>query len=126
MLVTAGITMAGGVKVDAGLPSYTTASGVSGNIKSVGSDTMNNLMALWAEGFRAQTDDNKTYQNNVAIAKHSQRDRWILTAWRPCNRTWGNKRCPCLHSDPIFPDCAPGETVYCHGRVLFHEGHDIE
>jgi phosphate transport system substrate-binding protein len=52
MLVTAGITMAGAVKVDAGLPSYTTASGVSGNIKSVGSDTMNNLMALWAEDFK--------------------------------------------------------------------------
>ena len=26
--------------------------GVSGNINSVGSDTMNNMMALWAETFR--------------------------------------------------------------------------
>ncbi len=39
------------VKVDAGIPVYTKASGVSGNINSVGSDTMNNLMALWCEGF---------------------------------------------------------------------------
>ncbi|MCA8942783.1 MAG: PstS family phosphate ABC transporter substrate-binding protein [Planctomycetes bacterium] len=41
-------------KVDPKLPSYVKTSGVSGNIKSVGSDTMNNLMALWAEGFQKQ------------------------------------------------------------------------
>jgi phosphate transport system substrate-binding protein len=40
------------VKLDAGLPAYQKASGVSGNINSVGSDTMNNMMALWAETFR--------------------------------------------------------------------------
>lgn len=39
------------VKVDADIPSYAKTSGVSGNINSVGSDTMNNLMALWCEGF---------------------------------------------------------------------------
>ena len=42
-----------GLTVDPNLPDYSNAaSGVSGNIKSVGSDTMNNLMTLWAEGFR--------------------------------------------------------------------------
>jgi len=51
-VVVAGITMAGGVGVDAKLPTYKAVSGVSGSIKSVGSDTMNNLMALWAEDFR--------------------------------------------------------------------------
>jgi phosphate transport system substrate-binding protein len=39
------------VKVDKKLPEYTPVNGVSGNIKSVGSDTMNNLMTLWAEQF---------------------------------------------------------------------------
>ncbi len=39
------------VKVDAGIPEYTKTSGVSGNINSVGSDTMNNLMTLWCEEF---------------------------------------------------------------------------
>lgn len=35
------------------LPAYTRAAGeVSGSLKAVGSDTMNNLMALWAEGFK--------------------------------------------------------------------------
>ena len=42
-----------GVAVDPKLPSYTPVQGVSGNIKSIGSDTMNNLMALWAEGFNS-------------------------------------------------------------------------
>lgn len=40
------------VNVDAALPQYKPVAGVSGNIKSVGSDTMNNLMTLWSEGFR--------------------------------------------------------------------------
>jgi len=40
------------VRVDPSLPSYQKTSGVSGNINSVGSDTMNNMMALWAETFR--------------------------------------------------------------------------
>jgi phosphate transport system substrate-binding protein len=39
------------VKVDAGMPSYQRTSGVSGNVNSIGSDTMNNLMTLWAEAF---------------------------------------------------------------------------
>jgi len=39
------------VEVDPKLPDYKPGTGVSGNLKSIGSDTMNNLMALWAEGF---------------------------------------------------------------------------
>ena len=44
--------MSAQVKVDDKLPAYETTRGVSGTVKSVGSDTMNNMMALWAEGFR--------------------------------------------------------------------------
>jgi phosphate transport system substrate-binding protein len=40
------------VKVDTALASYEPVAGISGNLKSVGSDTMNNEMTLWAEGFR--------------------------------------------------------------------------
>jgi phosphate transport system substrate-binding protein len=39
------------VKVDASIPAYQRASGVSGTLNSVGSDTMNNLMTLWGETF---------------------------------------------------------------------------
>ncbi|MCG3147862.1 MAG: Phosphate-binding protein PstS [Verrucomicrobiae bacterium] len=42
---------AGAVQVDPAIPAYTATSGVSGNLKSIGSDTMNNLMTLWGEGF---------------------------------------------------------------------------
>ncbi|MDX1555408.1 MAG: phosphate ABC transporter substrate-binding protein PstS family protein [Xanthomonadales bacterium] len=39
-------------EVDANLPAYEKASGVSGNLSSVGSDTLANLMTLWAEEFK--------------------------------------------------------------------------
>ena len=39
------------LSVDSKIPSYKKVSGVSGQISSVGSDTMNNMMALWCEGF---------------------------------------------------------------------------
>jgi phosphate transport system substrate-binding protein len=39
------------IQVDPALPSYQKTAGVSGNVNSVGSDTMNNLMTLWAEAF---------------------------------------------------------------------------
>ncbi|MBN2492422.1 MAG: PstS family phosphate ABC transporter substrate-binding protein [Planctomycetes bacterium] len=45
-------TLSAQVKIDEKLPEYRPVQGISGSIKSVGSDTMNNLMALWAEGFR--------------------------------------------------------------------------
>jgi phosphate transport system substrate-binding protein len=38
--------------VDAALPNYEVVSGVSGTLTSVGSDTLNNVMTLWAEQFR--------------------------------------------------------------------------
>jgi phosphate transport system substrate-binding protein len=41
-----------GAMVDADIPAYQRASGVSGNISSVGSDTLANLMTLWAEEFK--------------------------------------------------------------------------
>jgi len=45
------------VKLDPALPPYKVVSGVSGNLSSVGSDSLNNLMTLWAETF------NKHYPN---------------------------------------------------------------
>ncbi len=42
------------IKLDPALKGYIKVSGVSGNVNSIGSDTLNNLMTLWAEGFRKQ------------------------------------------------------------------------
>ncbi|MFO7602730.1 MAG: phosphate ABC transporter substrate-binding protein PstS family protein [Gammaproteobacteria bacterium] len=39
-------------QVDKALPDYQKASGVSGNLSSVGSDTLANLMTLWAEEYK--------------------------------------------------------------------------
>ncbi len=41
------------VAVDASIADYKTVSGVSGNLNSIGSDTLNNVMTFWAEGFKA-------------------------------------------------------------------------
>jgi len=48
--------------VDPKLPEYKVVTGVSGNVNSIGSDTLNNLMTLWAEDFK------KSYPNvNIQI-----------------------------------------------------------
>jgi phosphate transport system substrate-binding protein len=39
------------MKIDPGIVAYQKVSGVSGNLNSVGSDTMNNMMTLWSESF---------------------------------------------------------------------------
>ena len=38
--------------VDPKLPEYKATTGVSGNVNSIGSDTLNNLMTLWSEDFK--------------------------------------------------------------------------
>jgi len=53
--VAAGVATASAVAaVDPALPAYEKTSGVSGNLSSVGSDTLANLMTLWAEEFKRQ------------------------------------------------------------------------
>src|SRR5690349_14893298 len=42
------------IVLDPGLKGYVKVTGVTGNVNSIGSDTLNNLMTLWAEGFRKQ------------------------------------------------------------------------
>ena len=44
----------GQARVDDRLLDYSKTSGVAGNLSSVGSDTLNNLMTLWAESFRKE------------------------------------------------------------------------
>src|SRR5499426_747518 len=53
--VVTGLALAGAthgqVHLDPALTPYQTVSGVSGNLSSIGSDTLNNLMTQWAEAF---------------------------------------------------------------------------
>ncbi|MFL2870015.1 MAG: polysaccharide deacetylase family protein [Pirellulaceae bacterium] len=86
----------------------------------------NCVMLGEAGGFNLQTNENKVYTNPVAAVGNETNTRWILTAWQRCVRPWGNEHCPCLHSDPQFPDCEPGKTVTLNGWVSFYEGTDID
>jgi phosphate transport system substrate-binding protein len=62
IIATTGIASAEALKVDKTLKKYQAVGGVSGNLNSIGSDTLNNLMTMWAEGFR------KKYPNvNIQI-----------------------------------------------------------
>ena len=49
----AGSAAAQAVHVDKEIKAYQKTAGVTGNLNSIGSDTLNNLMTLWAEGFKA-------------------------------------------------------------------------
>ncbi len=46
------VTAAPADAVDSGIPEYTKASGISGSLSSIGSDTLANLMTLWGEEFK--------------------------------------------------------------------------
>jgi len=74
----------------------------------------NCVMLKGAEGFDQQTNDNKQFIDGYAVASSADGTRWIISGWDPIHRAWGNAPCPCLHSDPKFPDCAPGETQTLH------------
>ena len=57
---SAGIASAQSVTVDKEIKSYEKTSGVSGKLNSIGSDTLNNLMGLWMEGFKKEYPNIKT------------------------------------------------------------------
>lgn len=86
----------------------------------------NCVMLRGAAGFDQQTNDNKVLQSPYVAVRSDGGDRWIITAWDPCQRAWANPPCPCLHSDPQFPDCGPGEVRHLRGWLSFYEGTAIE
>ncbi len=85
----------------------------------------NCVMLGYAPGFDAQNNDTKRFEAPYAVAGNQEGNRWIITAWDPIQRCWGNPPCPCLHADPQFPDCPPGQTVRVRGWLSFYEGTDI-
>lgn len=93
--------------------------------KLTGLRVQNCVMLGYAPGFETQTTTNKVFQPPYAAVRSKDGRRWIITAWDPVQRCWGNEMCPCLHSDPQFPDCSPGETQRLRGWLSFHEGTDL-
>jgi len=78
-----------------------------------------------APAFNARTLTNKLFQPPFAAVRSTDHDRWIITAWTPIDHCWGNEDVPCIHADPQFPDCAPGQTVEIHGWLSFFSGVDV-
>ena len=86
----------------------------------------NCVMLKDARDFNQLSNDNKLVRKPYVACRNSTGDRWIITAWEPCLRPWSNSPCPCMHSDPQFPDCKPGETQRLAGWLSFYEGQEIE
>ena len=98
----------------------------------------NCVMLKGAVGFTEQTKDNKVLSKPYVAAraagdsdadsskKNKTKQRWVITAWDPCHRPWANAKCPCLHSDPKFPDCEPGQTKRIVGWLSFYVGDDVQ
>jgi hypothetical protein len=85
----------------------------------------NCVMLKGAHGFEQQTNANKIFQSPYVACRSDDGARWVITAWDPFHRAWANPPVPCLHSDPKFPDCAPGEGRVLRGWLSFYEGTNI-
>ena len=79
-----------------------------------------------APEFSAADPDTRVVRPPFIAVRSSAGDHWTVMAWTPNKRAWANPPCPCIHSDPQFPDCLPGETKRLHGWFSFFKGSDIE
>ena len=86
----------------------------------------NCVMLKAAAGFNRRETENKRLTSPYVACRNAAGNRWIITAWEKCQRPWANRDCPCMHSDPTFPDCPPGQTQRLRGWLSFYAGTDIE
>src|SRR5438045_3219778 len=73
-----------------------------------------------AATFNRQTNENKVYGKDTVSVRDADGRHSIVTHWEECGRTWGNTQCPCMHSDPVLPDCEPGENGAGTRRALVY------
>lgn len=85
----------------------------------------NCVMLGRAAGFSTESLTNRVFAAPFSAARSEDGRHWVITAWEFCRQNWGNIAVPCIHSDPVLPDCAPGMTVSARGWVSFFEGTDI-
>jgi hypothetical protein len=83
-------------------------------------------MLKGAVGFNAQEPLVSRIDESVIAVRAAEADRWIITSWQPLHRVWQNPPVPCIHADPVFPDCQPGKTVSIAGKLRFYEGADVK
>ncbi len=77
-------------------------------------------------GFNSKRRRDALVRGPLIAIRADRHDRWIITGWEPNHRAWANPPVPCIHSDPIFPDCGVNETVRVRGAMWFYEGDQIE
>lgn len=124
-------TLPNGVEYQAVITPQNDHVGMTLTLKNGTSETLSDLrvqncvMLKGASGFDQQTNDNKVIQSPYCACHDTTRQHWVITAWTPCQRAWCNPPCPCLHSDPQFPDCPPGETRQVRGWISFYHGENI-
>lgn len=83
-------------------------------------------MLKGAVGFNAQEPLVSRIDGSVIAVRAAEADRWIITSWHPLHRVWQNPPVPCIHADPVFPDCEPGKTVSVSGKLRFYEGTNVK
>ncbi len=85
------------------------------------------VMLKGAPGFTAQVKENKILleAEGLCAARSEDGKRWIATVFDKPRKIWQNPPCPCVHSDPGWPDLAPGEESVVRGRVFYWEGDDL-
>jgi len=109
--------------VDAVRMELTLTNGMSETLRDL--RVQNCVMLKGASGFTALTNANKLFQKPYVACRSEDGAKWIITAWEPCDRPWANAPVPCLHSDPKFPDCPPGQTRRLAGWLSFYQGTNI-
>jgi peptidoglycan/xylan/chitin deacetylase (PgdA/CDA1 family) len=77
------------------------------------------VMLKGMPGFDAQTNDHKEFLPDSAVAQSPESPRKVVVEFEHCARAWGNPLCPCIHADPVLPDCAPGARVSVKGSLRF-------
>jgi hypothetical protein len=80
-----------------------------------------------APGFNGRTRENKLKidEAGVCAVRSDDGKRWIATVFEK-PKLWENPPCPCIHSDPNFPDLAPGEEAVSRGRLFVYDGEDLK
>ncbi|MFM7412401.1 MAG: polysaccharide deacetylase family protein [Planctomycetota bacterium] len=91
-----------------------------------GLDVQNCVMLHGCPDFDSVAPDRLVASCPMIACGNASKTRWVISGWRGCTRTWGNPLCPCIHADPTFPDCEPGQTQRLLGWLSFYEGTDIE
>jgi len=59
----------------------------------------------------------------VIATLSNQAERLVAMTWYEATYSFvGNRRHPCMHADPFFPDLQPGRQASIRGELIFFEG----